>query len=135
MRIGAATKPGLANSVSRRRGLWRLMALIVLLAVIGGYVAPVRTYIERTRQIEEERAVTDSLQVEHDRLLKERDRLNNVVYVEQVARRDLGLVRPGEQPYVVKDLDKGAPEVASVPQSEDVPITERFTEWVSALIN
>jgi len=111
------------------------MALVVLLAVIGGYVAPVRTYIERTRQIEEERVLTDSLQVEHDRLLKERDRLNNVVYVEQVARKDLGLVRPGEQPYVVKDLDKGTPEVASVPQDEDVPITERFTEWVSALIN
>lgn len=111
------------------------MALVVLLAVIGGYVSPVRTFIERNQQIDEERVLTNSLQIEHDRLLKERERLNDVVYVEQVARRDLGLVRPGEQPYVVKDLDAGSAVSTPAPQNEDAPITEKVTNWVSALVN
>lgn len=135
MHVRAANRSGLATSVSRRRGLWRLMALVVLLAVIGGYISPVRTFIERSGQIDAEKLATEDLQAEHDRLLRERDRLNNITHVEEVARRDLGLVRPGEQPYVVKDLDRGGPQTVSAPQADDPSLTEQVKDWFASLID
>jgi len=98
---------GMAGFFPRRRGWWRLVLLIVILVTITGYVSPVRAYISRSEQISVEKAGTGNLRQQHDQLMIEKERLQNQAYVEQVARRDLGLVKPGEQSYVLKDLDRG----------------------------
>lgn len=97
------------SRVVRRQGLWRLLILLFIIFIIGCYISPVRSFIERSGQIESERAMTEQLRSEHDNLMIEKESLQDDLYVEQVAREDLGLVKPGEQSYVVKDFDGGQP--------------------------
>lgn len=125
-----------AGSAARRRGLWRLVLLGVILAVLASYISPVRSYLERTDQIEKERLITEEVSRQHDVLLKERQRLQSNEYVEQVARRDLGLVRPGEQSYVVKDLDKeeGADNPSSGMEEEEKSLAGEIRDWLDSFL-
>lgn len=105
----------------RRQGLWRLLILLFILFIVGCYVSPVRSYIDRSRQIENERSLTAELRAEHESLLSERESLQDQQYLEQVARQDLGLVKPGEQSYVVKDLDGDNPPTTDPVIAEPPP--------------
>lgn len=116
----AASVPRLAG-ISRRRGLWRLGLLIIILLIMASYVSPVRSLYSKSQQIVREQTVTEQLRQQHDSLQLEKERLQRDTFVEQVARRDLGLVRPGEQPYVVKDLNTEPDDAASLP----APVEEK----------
>ncbi len=120
----------------RRRGLWRLMLLGVIVLILGSYVTPVRSYFEKSSVIKREQAITGDLRVERDRLLQEKESLqNNSGYMEQVARKDLGMVKPGEQPYVVKDLNSPESAIAAEPPvAEDPPLMDRIMDTFSSLI-
>ena len=128
--------PRLAQTASRRKGLWRLAFLAIALVIFASYVAPVRTYLERARQVEQESVITSQLRQQHDQLAQERDQLQNNGYVEEVARRDLGLVRAGEQPFVVKDLNQGGEAVSSPPDigGVDMSWNERLADWLGGLL-
>jgi cell division protein FtsB len=93
-------------SQSRRLGILRMAIILVAVLIVAGYISPVKSYIERSRQIDSEKAAASELKDKHDRLVNEKAQLQDNVYVEQVARRDLGLVKPGEQPFVLKDLNR-----------------------------
>ncbi len=114
-----AAIPRATSLASRRRGIWRLVFLLIILAIIGSYISPVRDYVDRTKSINEEQSTTNKLQEQHDELQVEKERLGTNAYVEEVARRDLGLVRSGEQPYVVKDLSKNAPKTPPQPAAPE----------------
>ncbi|MHB8142209.1 MAG: FtsB family cell division protein [Thermoleophilia bacterium] len=101
--------------VTRRRGLWRLGMLAVILIIAAGYISPVMAIYSRSNDIKQEQAEASQLQQKHDSLQVERDRLQTNSYVEEVARRDLGLIRPGEQPYVVRDLGAASSTPAKAP--------------------
>lgn len=133
----ATTATGVAGFFPRRRGWWRLVLLIVILITIAGYISPVRSYIERSHQISAEKDVAASLSRERDRLQTEKDRLQNQEYVEQVARKDLGLVKPGEQSYVLKNLDQGAePEAPAAPAapSEQKSPLDSFLDAIGSMV-
>jgi len=117
----------MAGFFPRRRGWWRLVLLIVIIVTITGYVSPVRSYISRSEKISIEKADTSSLRQQHEQLQMEKERLQNQAYVEQVARKDLGLVKPGEQSYVLKNLDQGD-EVAA--PTESAPEDKSFFSTV-----
>ena len=120
--------------LSRRRGWWRLMLLGIILAILGSYVSPVRSYLSKSSAIQREQSVTEDMKLERDRLQQDKENLLNNNFVEQVARKDLGMVKPGEQPYVVKDLntpDQGAMEV---PAAADASLTDRILETVGSLL-
>ncbi|HDZ59571.1 MAG TPA: septum formation initiator family protein [Actinobacteria bacterium] len=124
--MSVTTRPGTG---ARRQGLWRLVLLLVMLLIAACYISPIRAYIERSNQIESERMATEELRRQQDGLLTEKERLKQNDYVEQVARRELGLVRPGEQPFVVKDLNRNnsqakAAEVVKPPPVEKAAATE-----------
>lgn len=91
----------------RRQGILRAAIVLITVLIVAGYVSPVKSYIERSRQIASERAAAGELKTQHDKLITEKAQLQDNTYVEQVARRDLGLVKPGEQPFVLKDLNQG----------------------------
>lgn len=130
-----ATLPRVVRTASRRRGLGRLLMVSVILIVLGSYVSPVRSYIERTKLIDQERTITEEISRQHEFLLQEREKLQNNEYIEQVARRDLGLVRPGEQPYVVKVLDQGQSESdANATLPEEPSLAGRITDWLEQMI-
>jgi len=104
--------------LTRRRGWWRLVVLGVIILILGNYVAPVRSYLEKSSSIQHEQQLADDLKHDRDQLQQEKESLQNNNYVEQVARKDLGMVKPGEQSYVIKDLNQS--EVAATVDAEPV---------------
>ncbi len=121
--------------LSRRRGWWRLMLLGVILLILGSYISPLRSYLEKSGTIQREQAATEELRREHDRLQQEKESLQDSRYLEQVARKDLGMIKPGEQPYVVKDLnnDEDAGAIDSQPAGE-ASLGERIMNALGSLI-
>ena len=98
-----------------------MLAVVILIAV--GYISPLKAIYSRSRDIRREQAETSQLQRRHDSLQLERGQLQNNAYVEEVARRDLGLILPGEQAFVVKDLGAGdsAPSAPAMPETKSLP--------------
>ncbi|MBI5870589.1 MAG: septum formation initiator family protein [Actinobacteria bacterium] len=125
------------------------MIVGVIIFIAACYISPVRAYIEKSRLIQSEQAKTESLRSQRDKLQYEKDSLQSTAYVEQVARRDLGMVKPGEQPYVVKDLNVDenpaviveGPAVSEVNPAEneaqpveEVSIADRIVDTLGELI-
>ncbi len=129
-RAAAATRV----SRPRRRGLWRLGMLGIILIIMAGYVSPLRSIYETSQQINREQAATAGLKQQHDMLVTEQHRLQDNTYVEQVARRDLGLVLPGEQAYAVKDLNKGDQPQSPPPAPPGKSWPRRALDSVESLI-
>lgn len=130
----AVSATRLPRVISRRRGIWRLALLGVILLTAAGYVSPVRDYIEKSGKIAEERAATEALRKQHEELLLEKENLLRNEYVERAARRDLGMVKPGEQPFVVRNLEQEAPAAPAAPDSENKSLMDRLLETVNALL-
>lgn len=118
-----------------RPGIWRLILLGIIFITIIGYISPVRDYIAKNRQISREQVVRDELRQQRDRLLAEKDLLSSTAYVEKIARRDLGMVRPGEQPYAVRDLnqDQAPPEPVAA-NGEQKSLVDRFMDTIVSLL-
>jgi cell division protein FtsB len=79
----------------------RVALLCVLAAIVLLYVPPVKHWIEQSRTAAHERQDVRDLQREHDRLSGRLNELRRPDALEREARR-LGMVRPGERPYVVR---------------------------------
>jgi cell division protein FtsB len=84
----------------------RIGLLIVLVAILGLYVGPARSYFATRSQAAEKRQVVEGLQRENRRLKQRAAALRGTAAIEREARR-LGMVRPGERAYVVKGLPAG----------------------------
>ena len=66
-----------------------------------GFLAMLRA----RRQYDELSAVLDRQRAENARLRDEAGRLrNDPAAIEELARRELGLIRPGEKVFIIKDL-------------------------------
>ena len=82
-----------------------IAAVIVVDALVGeqGLFAMLRA----RRQAEELAATIARQKAENARLREEVERLNDdPAAIEEVARRELGLIRPGEKVFIIKDLEK-----------------------------
>ena len=82
-----------------------IAAVIVVDALVGeqGLFAMLRA----RRQAEELAATIARQKAENARLREEVRRLNeDPAAIEEVARRELGLIRPGEKVFIIKDLEK-----------------------------
>ena len=82
-----------------------IAAVIVVDALVGeqGLFAMLRA----RRQAEELAATIARQKAENARLREEVKRLNDdPAAIEEVARRELGLIRPGEKVFIIKDLEK-----------------------------
>jgi cell division protein FtsB len=76
---------------------------MVLAGVVALYVGPSLSFFHTYQQAKERRGEVRSLQVENDRLRARRKALQSPRTLEREARR-LGLVKPGERPFIVKGL-------------------------------
>ena len=81
----------------------RVALLIVLVGVVALYVGPAISFLHTYREAKARRGEVHALQAENDRLRARRKALQNPRKLEREARR-LGLVKPGERPFVVKGL-------------------------------
>ena len=103
--------PHTPGSPGRRVGRWLLLgfiAIIVLDALVGdrGLMATLRArreYHELADTIARQRAENARL-ADQARRLREDPRT-----IEEVARRELGLIKPGEKVFIVKDVQPAKP--------------------------
>ena len=84
----------------------RVALLVVLLVLVYLYAGPARSYWDTVRQAKQRRAEVATLKRENARLRARRDALRGSSALEREARR-LGMVKPGERPYVLEHLPKG----------------------------
>lgn len=98
-------RPQRAGQARRVGRLLVLFAAIVLIVdgLVGdrGFLAMLRA----RRQYDELSAVLERQRAENARLRDEAGRLrNDPAAIEELARRELGLIRPGEKVFIIKDL-------------------------------
>jgi cell division protein FtsB len=84
----------------------RVALLVVLLVLVYLYAGPARSYWDTVQQANKRRAEVAALWRENERLRARRSALRSPSALEREARR-LGMVKPGERPYVVENLPKG----------------------------
>jgi cell division protein FtsB len=99
----AATALGAAALRVRWDRVGRTALLLVLLAVALAYVGPARSLLSTWRDSNAKQAQLQQLQHEHDALLQRARELRDPRTVQAEARR-LGMVKPGERSYVVRQL-------------------------------
>jgi len=81
----------------------RVALLIVLAGVMALYIGPAISYFHTWREAKARRAEVHQLERENARLRARRAALQDPRTLEREARR-LGLVKPGERPFIVKGL-------------------------------
>ena len=97
-----------------------VIGLVVVAAVLLTNVLPIRSLMAEERRVDQAREQLTALENENAKLQAQADYLSSDDGVEMVARRDFGLVKPGETAYVVVDPnDKGfTPEVPTTAQPQ-----------------
>ena len=81
----------------------RVVLLIVLAVVLGLYVQQGLTYLSVRGQADQQQAIVQHLERANARLLGEQKALNDPATI-QLDARALGMVRPGERPYVITGM-------------------------------
>jgi cell division protein FtsB len=81
----------------------RVALLVVLFGVVALYVGPSISFLHTYREAQARRGEVRQLQQENTRLRARRTALKDPRTLEREARR-LGLVKPGERPFIVKGL-------------------------------
>ena len=99
--MGAAPSAGIRWDRISRYGL-----LVVFVFVAYLYISPARSYISTRREASHRQAQVRVLEREHARLERRRKALSDPHVVETEARK-LGMIMPGEHPYVVRGLPRG----------------------------
>ena len=83
----------------------RVALLVVLVGVLALYVRPTLSWIGAWQESKARQAEVQRLAQENRRLKARRAALRNPQVVEREARR-LGMVRPGERPYIVAGVSR-----------------------------
>src|SRR3954470_359780 len=102
----AARRPATTLGAAALRVRWdrvgRVALLLLLLLVALAYVGPARSLLSTWRESGAKQAQVQTLQREHDALLRRARALRDPRTVQTEARR-LGMVEPGERSYVVRN--------------------------------
>ncbi|MDW5594955.1 septum formation initiator family protein [Conexibacter stalactiti] len=99
----AQTAFGAAAMRVRWDRVGRVALLLLLVGVVALYVQPARSYVSTWRDSNAKHEQLRQLEVEHEALSRRAGALREPRTIETEARR-LGMVRPGERPYVVSGL-------------------------------
>ena len=81
------------------------MLLVVLLAVVISFLGPATKYIRTWQLARDTRSQVQHLKADNARLRQEAKLLKDPQQV-QLRARQLGMARPGERVYVVRNLPK-----------------------------
>ena len=77
------------------------LVVLVVLGILFVAVLPTRTLLQQRRDTKAATAELRELRERNDALEERARRLRDPREIEQLAREQYGLVRPGEEPYVV----------------------------------
>jgi len=97
-------RPRVVSRPPRLRVRWervgRIALLVVFAVVVGLYVQHTLAYLSTRAQSDQQQAIVRSLTRQNAQLRAEQKSLNNPATIISDAR-GLGMVRPGERPYVI----------------------------------
>ena len=104
----------------------------MLFVLAATAVYPLRQYIAQQGRIERLQAKQAALDAANARLERERTRLNDPAYIEQLAKRDFHMVRPGEQPWLLTGTPPADRAAAPPPEpAHKAPWYQRAWHWVT----
>jgi cell division protein FtsB len=101
--------------LARLRGAGMRVASITLAGLLLYAVFPVRTYLNQRAATERAREQIEVLSEENDRLEQRAEDLRDPETVEEIARRELGLVKPGEESYGIFPAPEEPATTTTVP--------------------
>lgn len=78
-----------------------VLLIAAALALIVTAVAPARQLLRQRAEIDRLEKTLAQVKETNEQLKEETQRLNTDAYIEQQARERLGLIRPGEEPFLV----------------------------------
>jgi len=111
-----------------RAALLAVIGVIVVAAVLLTNVLPIRSLMAEQRRVDQARDQLATIQQENAKLQADADFLSSDAGVEMVARRDFGLVKPGETAYVVVDPnDEGF--TPDVPTTTTPQVEQQSMPW------
>ena len=84
----------------------RVLLVVVLAVVAGLYIQQGLAYLSARNQTDEQNAIAAQLAHQNARLLEQEKALNNPAAIVKAARA-LGMIKPGERPYVLTGLPGG----------------------------
>jgi cell division protein FtsB len=96
-----------APSLARKRGLHILLIFVTLVLIVDALIGEkgLMQSMNARRQYRQLQASLEDLRHENAVLREEMRRLNeDPATIESLARQDLGLIRPGEVVFILKDL-------------------------------
>jgi cell division protein FtsB len=99
--------------------VWPVIVVVLLVGVLFVGVYPTQTYLRQRDELGSKQAQVDELEATAAALDERVDELNDPAQLELMARRDHGLVRPGEEVYAVVP-----PDQSSVPLPDSWPFTQ-----------
>jgi cell division protein FtsB len=83
------------------RVVWGCLATAVLIAVLGLFVFPTRTYLDQRRQLAAATRNVQTLNSQNDALQQRADQLHTDAEIERLAREQYHLVKPGEKAFAL----------------------------------
>jgi cell division protein FtsB len=111
------SRPGRRARLTPAGGVLAFVIVVLLFAM----AVPMRTLMEQRADLSRLQQDERTLEQRNDVLQQQVARLHDPVFLERVARECLGMVRPGEIPFVMVGRD-GAPQSPSVGGTDPVPI-------------
>jgi cell division protein FtsL len=111
-----------------RRGL---VLVLVLFGLSVMTVYPLRQYISQQQRIDALETRRAAVADEVERLERERKRLQDPEYVEQLAREDLHMARPGDEAWALTGEPPPDPEPPEPDEPPERPWYQRIWEWVT----
>jgi cell division protein FtsB len=128
-RGGAARGRGRSPAGLTSRGVLLFLVLFVLAATA---VYPLRQYLAQQGRIEQLRAKQAALQAANQRLDRERARLRDPAYVDQLAKQEFQQVEPGEQAWLLTGTPPADKTAAPPPRpAPKRPWYDRVWHWLT----
>lgn len=84
-----------------RRVVRPLVLVAAALAILVYFVFPTRTFQDQRAALGAIQADVDALEAENAELSERVERLQSTAEIERLARRDFGLIYPGEEVYAI----------------------------------
>jgi cell division protein FtsB len=109
---------------------WKGAILLVLaVGLIFLTIAPARQVLRQRAQIADLQQTLNSVKDENKGLRDETNRLNTDAYIEEQARLRLGLIKPGEQPYMIVPPKQVAPQPVPKPVKKKPAAPVKPAPW------
>ncbi|MFN2556047.1 MAG: septum formation initiator family protein [Nitriliruptorales bacterium] len=113
-----------------------LVALIGLITLATLMISgPLHRYLEGRDRLELLDRKRGALELEVERLERRAGDLKDPVYIEQLAREQLGLIKPGEIPYLVVTPDSEPGEIRATRPDSPLPWYRRVWRTLASIVH